>query len=1026
MSIQDSGVDVVIELKNEFVRDVFETMFRQSTICPAINFSNLSNPFNPGHTLGAKDFIPRLQSTDLRQVTKNNKPVVYLDLTLEPSVGTLYVDSQSASQVTLPIEIQVSVSQGKVYVKPNVGILAAFVTIPSISLPLDLLASSNFSLTPTSAGVKLVGSEKNLALGLDVDLTGTIRQFSGDCKKSTQYNTNTNLNTSTSNMSKFLTGYTSAVISSSTYADVVMIVDEGVIGAMIKTVSIDLSGTMENSRLWLISAGPGKMKIGGQACIYHSTCAGDWWDAGWKASAKFVVKSGKILINYEVDDAYMTDTDSGWDSCVNAVDELKKRGQDKGEKDLNIPATIGKDNDPIGKLTINKVQHRDHDALLYATSNLEVLSDAEIQVPSELLFAPSCSAAAQYLSEFEIKHSYSSGSPITVCSFKIEKDSANVFKVDDPKSSFTIKTGEKKTIKVSCSGQPGSNYTADLKILSNGGQGLVRLKALLKPASMQHDVVVQLVGNSYWNLCTDEWHDQMVKEVSLTNNGTGNLKICSINITGDTNNLFAFGCPEKLPVILEPGETLTLKVSFTLSKESQLGQLFQAKLLIVTSLGTTEIWLVGKLEHKYDSQGSGVKSSYGKDILCGKLYYDLPLHKYLPPEVIIKFVDLLGDPPRLFKKGLLFLELVMKNAPRQMSIELLGEGDKSLAKIQGRFHTKFLIFPYLEDQEYSIHFTPDEVAESRIVHFALRNWYYQVTGRVQLEEPVLDFAIRKDHLFVATSHSVIVARIGDQGTVVHQSVMDLPAGAQALTVVGDRLLLSVDGCQVYNIAAPDQPTYLFSLDVPEQPIGLYNPDPHLHHIDRDLTRRGVFNEVAYALGSHLHTLWIQPNGSGELAHSFKLNEPAFGALAWGKSLFLFSEHSLQRFNIENPLTPVHTGEYRSEQSIINGFVIGCMGLLVHEGPALTLVDVTGKKNMSVVGSYVPHPTISPYFPLQGKVFIDGRFTYTRSGERDTVLVGRLERLPFIQEKLDEMRRLQIEAEGTEEVKYELSDLMREE
>lgn len=1020
MSLKDTGMDAVIELKNEFALDVFETLFRKERICPPLTLSNITNPANSSQKLSMTKLIPRLKSASLRQTTSAGVAHVFVDLVLEPSVGTLYINGALASDITLPVEVTAKISSGKLAVGPDLtatpglALLAAFLPVKSVELALDMLNDSVFSATPTAVALKLVGTQKNLAVGLDLDLSGTVQQFNGDCPKTATTVANSNLNGADCDLSQFYTTYNTALLSAGDYADVAIILDEQVLGAKIKTVSIDQSGVLENTRLWLISAGPTKMTVGGQGCAYHSiSCVGDWWDSGWQASAKFVVKSGKIVIDYVVDSANLTDTDSGWDTCVNAISELQKLGMDKGSKDLGISASIGKDSDALGKLTIYSIAHRQNDAVLYATSNLTPLENPLVWVPSSLVIAPPCDSSQAATGEFSIEHDSSSGGPLHVCSLPIENASAGAFQVTAPTTPLTLELGKSVTVKVKFTGQTGQNYSGDLRVMSNGGAATVKLQAYMAGAQVSIPTSLTVQGQGYGNLCTGEWSLTAYSDLTFVNTGQGALQICSLSISNDANKVFSawlapakssFLVSDSLPQIYKAGETANVRVSLTVPS-TLVGTQVTATLKITTSLGVYSVSLDGKITHKTDLSSTGASGSTAKMVLCGKLLYDPPRVRRIVPEWFEKYAQWVHLPEGKWE-GMLFFDVLLHEAPRDLKVELFGQDERLLARSHTPYSSKFLVFPYSADQQYTLALTPSSDEAGRSGRFVLGNWLYQVQGSLQAKAVIADYCLQRGHMFVCAPRALLVAAIADDGHV--DLVAELPewGHARAATTAGGRLLLARDGLQVLGIGLPGEPTVLGRVDLPQDVAGLYNPDPHVHHISRRLLQSGLLSELVYAFGDELHTLRIDSQGQGQVLAKDDLAGPAFRALAWNHTLYLFGPHTLQSFDIAEPFAPQRMGLLRLERDVTNAFVLGCTALLVHEGPAVTMVDISQPAKPQVIGEYAAHPELARLFPSAGPIYIDRKFVHSLDGSRRRVLVGTLKRRPLDQEKIAAHRAAQ--------------------
>jgi hypothetical protein len=746
----------------------------------------------------------------------------------------------------------------------------------------------------------------------------------------------------------------------------------------------------------------------------------DWFVICIDVDVHLERSGSQVIAHYNLTGAEFCGSDSGWNDWADAFAEFP---DDKRSGDVPLFESVffGRSDSALGRLEVIDIRVQATGVVLRGDSHL-VVSEARIDVPDHLLFAPSCEPDGRMQSSFLI---VSYDAPLHVCPLMMNGEHRERFSIVGPRElqpgggGLTVVPGRPRRVTVELDGEVGQNYVAELEIPNNAALRAVKLIGDLRPASARvRPSRLQLTRTDYKVLCADEFPPigRLTRSVTLTNSGPGNLRVCSVYFPENAENpdgLVVFSSAGVSPGrILDEGASVRIPVAFH-PGVSGLNRTFEGQMRIETTEGSFDVRLTGRIDRRTDFDDEPVIGSFAGGAFAGSFadaygffcgFVDWrrigPSGILLDSPAFAELIPILGGgdccpPPRLPACLCVeMLEIVLRDVPDDVELAFLNNEGRAIAANRSQLAVRTIFAPFLTDREYIVR--ADSLGQA--AHQApgsplvMRRWILQQEGLHSTQQQLRGLAVAGDIAFATGEHGT---ELIDLGQIKHPRQVGLLPNASKVdnVAVWHRYLFVIgETTEVFSLADHRSPVKLGDVAVPE--------------LKALITGRGKtdFLRLGYGLGKRLHILDLtDPVRPRELG-SVVLQGEAKGGVVTGRHLFVFENNGVEIFDLKQIHQPVRVKFLPTRQAVRTGFVGRSTAVLIYDSEHADLVDFSNPAQAQVAGSWHLEDWMKEFVPLAGSVIHHEGHFLILNGDQHGFRVVRMIKNHIDRKKLVSRRR----------------------
>ena len=924
----------------------------------------------------------------LSTVTTEGNVELRLDLSALPAdiLEGLRLNQDESLHIMMPLDFLNQERDGTVLLSANVGdtVLLKAVNDDTLAIGIDVVMSRDPEWIARGGGLDVGGDEMDeCALGIH----GFPEQPPIDADH-------------------FEDEFSESIVSGSDWG---IALDSHVVDALIRTINMDRDGVateeceQEGARrsicLKLSELQDGVIRVSGHgevyACPAEEIVPDDFYEVCFDADIRLSVDPQQGVRRpvfsgrYELIDVRFCCGDEGFNSWPwnkDANDYVTDEDRSGSLPFDGIATFFGDEDDITGELRMSHVEIRADGLIFRGIGSVQSPIEPKIASPESLLFATRCDEANSRVFRRNFSISNESGGRLHVCSLFLrdvpedDPDSvfthAGFFSVVNPDelredgAGVTIEANESITVEMQIIADVGERYTALLDLPNNAAPATVKLIADLTPTEVRLESDELRLEHTDYSNCAGGFPRarSIRRSLQLTNQGTGNLKICSIEFpvnprNADGNAAFLAGSGS-YPMFLAAQEMAAISVVFNPS-EADVGQSLHGTLRVHTNSGDFEVSLTGLLQHSYDvdPRFAGIAGSFADDRFCGDADWSMiqgSNGRLLDVQQVAEFLSFLGGldccPPPLGPVCLCvdLWEITLKEVPRGVRLDVRNESGDAVFTDRSSLPSRTLMVPIREGVGYTLHARlPKSVAGYRSP-VIMRRWFAHQSGGYSAGQRLDDLAVAGRYAYAAGPMGLEVISLSDvekPETVARLSVL---TRASSIVANGQYLLAAEEGVlQVFSLTEPERPQLVGNL-IPASPI-------------YTLFSNQTVPALVWGAGSRLYSLDLSEPDHPKQIGKVRVRVRANRGAAQGGYAFLFGKDGMEVFDVSEPEKPRAASFLRLRTEVRNAFLVGSFALLIQDTDAVELVDISTPDRPRIAGSWKMEKWIREYVPLSGNV-----------------------------------------------------------
>ncbi len=688
----------------------------------------------------------------------------------------------------------------------------------------------------------------------------------------------------------------------------------------------------------------------------------------FRADVTLTVEGDWVRAHYEVTDVSLDILGSDTtDVLMWIAGEEFQRSDDQNA----FRARFGSASDPAGRLTVEELSIRTDGLVLRGSSSLQP-GYRSLSASDVLLFAKGCHPAGEPVIRFlRIRNNGEVNLHLCPLGIRRHPDGAEqdveLFRVTDPielqdgGEPAPIEPGHSVLVTIECTGAAGAAYVAWLDIPNDAAVKSVRLDANFQPATLGELVDELDFGHIHygWSGCNRPGDRSVEFDVELTNEGPGNMQLCSISFSGPLQQAFS----ATNPGVFAPGPA-NMRVTFVAPWGTD--QDYDGTLEIKTNGNELrDIHIVASATTEQDPFGIFNHAGFDRDFACGDADWDRVQDTggaILDSHEVAELLPILGGesccpPPR--GPACLCVDLwetAFFDVPAGVGLEVVNPEGQSIARSFPVGSVRTLVTPIRESAMYAMRASlPEDFATSQVSRMSTRRWIAQQDALYESSQRINDVTVAGDYAYAVGSRGLEVIRLSEAHHPERARLMRSLAGATSIAAVDDHVLVANDRVSLYSIKNPVRPRYASRLKSKSRIGSLATRD------DSSVSR------VVYGLGKRLHVLDVSDFDRPHEVGSIRLRGRAHHSASRGEFLYVFFANGIEVFSASDPYAPQSADFLPVSHEVKNGFVTGKSVVLVNGTGDVDIVDVSDPARMRLVGQLRMEEWMREFVPSAGRL-----------------------------------------------------------